>query len=202
MPSNYRLVSILFCFSKIIEKMMYGRLYKFLDSFEIFYTLQFGFRESHSTSHALLSLAETAKKSIDNGKFSCGIFLDLQKAFDTVNHKILPQKMEHYRIRRKVLDWFRSYLSGRSQYVVVNGHSSEILPITCGVPQGSVLAPFLSLIYVIDLSYVSKILKFYLFADDTSICYDSGNLITLQKTINRELRKARKWLEANILSLI
>ena len=95
----------------------------FLDSFEILYTLQFGFREFHSTSHALLSLTETIKKSIDNGKFGCGIFLDLQKAFDTVNHKILLQKLEHYGIIGKVLDWFQSYLSGRSKYVVVNGHS-------------------------------------------------------------------------------
>ena len=181
--------------------MMYERLYKFLDSFEILYTLQFGFRESRSTSPALLSLTETIKKSIDSGKFGCGIFLDLQKAFDTVNRKILLQKLEHYGIRGKVLDWFRSYLLSRSQYVVVNGHSSEMLPITSGVPQGSVLGPLLFLIYVNDLPYVSTILKFYVFADDSSIYYDSENLITLQKTVNRELRKVRKWLEANRLSL-
>ena len=129
------------------------------------------------------------------------MFQHTGKAFDTVNHNILLQKLGHYGIRGKVLDWFRSYLSSRSQYVAVNGHSSEILPITCGVPQGSVLGPLLFLIYVNDLPYVSKILKFYLFADDTSTYYDSENLISLQKTVNRELRKVRKWLEANRLSL-
>ena len=129
------------------------------------------------------------------------MIVDLQKAFDTVNHKILLQKLENYGIRGKVSDWFRSYLSDRSQYVVINGHSSEILPVTCGVPQGSVLGPLLFLIYVNDLPHVSKILKFYLFADDISIYYDSENLITLQKTANKELRKVRKWLEADRLSL-
>ena len=88
-PSNYRPVSILSVFSKIIEKLLYSRLYKFLESYEILYPFQFGFREKHSTMHALMSLTETIKDSIDNGKYGCGIFLDLQKAFDTVNHNIL-----------------------------------------------------------------------------------------------------------------
>ena len=121
-PSNYRPISVLSVFSKIIEKLMHNRLYKFLEKFELLYPLQFGFREKHSTTHALLSLTESIKHSIDNGKFGCGIFLDLQKAFDTVNHDILIKKLEHYGIRGNVLDWFRSYLRGRFQYVSVNGH--------------------------------------------------------------------------------
>ena len=200
-PSNYRPISVLSVFSKIMEKLMHNRLYKFLEKFELLYPLQFGFREKHSTTHALLSLTESIKHSIDNGKFGCGIFLDLQKAFDTVNHDILIKKLEHYGIRGNVLDWFRSYLQGRFQYVSVNGHSSDLLPISCGVAQGSVLGPLLFLIYVNDLPNISKVLQFYLFADDTSIYFESDNLLTLQKVVNRELRKVRKWLEANRLSL-
>ena len=186
--SNYRPISILSVFSKIFEKLMHQRLYKFLESFEILYPLQFGFREKHSTSHALLSLTESIKQFIDSGKVECGIFLDLQKVFDTVNHKILLDKLEHYGIRGNALKWFQSYLSGRTQYVTVNGHVSDPLPITCGVPQGSVLGP-LFLIYVNDLPNVSKIMQFYLFADDTSIYFDSDNLFNLQKIVNRELKK-------------
>ena len=200
-PSNYRPISILSVFSKIFEKLMHQRLYKFLEAFEILYPLQFGFREKHSTSHALLSLTESIKQSIDSGKVGCGIFLDLQKAFDTVNHKILLDKLEHYGIRGNALKWFQSYLSGRTQYVTVNGHVSDPLPITCGVPQGSVLGPLLFLIYVNDLPNVSKVMQFYLFADDTSIYFDSDNLFNLQKIVNRELKKVRKWLEANRLAL-
>ena len=163
--------------------------------------LQFGFREKHSTTHALLCLTQSIKHSIDNGNFDCGIFLDLQKAFDTVNHKILLQKLEHYGVRGNALNWFQSYLTGRSQYVTVNGHRSDYKPITCGVPQGSVIGPLLFLIYANDLPSVSKVLKFYLFADDTSIYFDSIDLITLQKVVNRELKKVKKWLDANRLSL-
>ena len=127
--------------------------------------------------------------------------VDLQKAFDTVNHNILVKKLEHYGVIGNVLDWFRSYLCGRSQYVTVNGHVSASLSITCGVQQGSVLGPLLFLIYVNDLPSISKILEFYLCADDTSIYFESGNLLTLQKIVNRELRKVKKWLEANRLAL-
>ena len=131
----------------------------------------------------------------------CGIFLDLQKAFDTVSHSILLQNLEHYGIRDNALQWVKSYLNERSQYVTVNGHASEMLPITCEVPQGSVLGPLLFFIYVDDLPNASKLSRFYLFADDTSIYFDSENLPTLQKIVNRELKNVRKWLEANRLVL-
>ena len=109
--------------------------------------------------------------------------------------------MYHYGIRGVSLQWFESYLSNRKQYVSVNGHTSDELPITYGVPQGSVLGPLLFLIFINDLPNVSKRLTFYLFADDTNIYFESSDLLTIQKVVNQELRKVRKWLEANRLAL-
>ena len=133
--------------------------------------------------------------------YGCGIFIDLKKAFDTVNHDILITKLEHYGVRGKSLDWFASYLKGRSQYTFCNNTSSEIKPISCGVPQGSVLGPLLFLIYINDLPNISNKLKFYLFADDTNIFYQCSNLSELQNTLNRELKKLSLWLNSNRLAL-
>ena len=133
--------------------------------------------------------------------FGCGIFIDLKKAFDTVNHKILLTKLEHYGIRGPILKWFESYLSNRSQFVYYNGVSSNILPMTCGVPQGSVLGPLLFLIYINDLPNISNKLTFFLFADDTNIYYESDNLKELEKTVNKELKLLSQWLNLNRLSL-
>ena len=199
--SNYRPISLLSVFSKITEKAMHERLYKFLEKHEILYSLQFGFRANHSINHALVSLTEAIKNSLDNKKFGCGIFIDLQKAFDTVNHEILLTKLEHYGIRGTVLDWFKSYLSDRKQYVSVIGSNSSYLSVASGVPQGSVLGPLLFLIYINDLPLSSSKLSFYLFADDTNIYCESDNLYKLQRTVNKELRKVKLWLDVNKLSL-
>ena len=132
--SNYRPISLLPIFSKIFEKIMYERLYNFLEINEILHPLQFGFRKNHSTPHTLISMTETIKKTIDNGHFGCGIFIDLKKAFDTVNLSVLLKKLDHYAVRGILLQWFDSYLAKRQQYVSINGCISDKLVITYGVP--------------------------------------------------------------------
>ena len=150
-----------------------------------------------------MQITEKIKESIDKGKFGYGIFIDLRKAFDTVNHDILLLKLEHYGIRDNMLNWFKPYLSNRKQYVFLNGESSEVKDITCGVPQGSVLVPLLFLLYINDLPNISKVLDFYLFADDTSnIYYESDNLDKLERKVNKELGKLiQLWLNVNRLFL-
>ena len=180
---------------------MYERLYKFFEKYEILYSMQFGFRTNHSTEHALVSMTEKIKSTLDSNSFGCGILVDLEKAFDTVNHSILLKKMEHYGVRGVVHQWFASYLSNREQFVSVNGHNSSLKKVSCGVPQGSVLGPLLFLIYINELPNATKSLSFFLFADDTNIYFESDDIEKLTKKINKELVKVKKWLNCTKPSL-
>ena len=199
--NNYRPISLLSIFDKIIEKLMHKILYDFLQAHNILFQNQFGFRKNNSTTFALIEITEKIKETIDNKKYGCGIFIDLRKAFDTVNHEILLRKLEHYGIRGKAQVWFKSYLTNRKQYVSSNGASSELKQITCGVPQGSCLGPLLFLIYINDLPNISEVLHFYLFADDTNIYYEAETMKELETVINKELKKLDTWLIVNRLSL-
>ena len=132
---------------------------------------QFRLREDHSTNLALLYLVDKISNSLDTGEYVLGLFLDFTKAFDTVNHAILLQKLENLGVRGILLNWFESYLSNRSQYVDHSGISSELKYIHYGVPQGSILGPLLFLLYINDLSYVYSLLFSLLFADDSNMFY-------------------------------
>ena len=138
---------------------------------------------------------------MENKNYGCGIFIDLSKAFDTVNHNILIQKLEHYGLRDTNLNWFISYLKDRSQYVFCNNISSKTKNINCGVPQGSVVGPLLFILYINDLPNISNELSFHLFVDDTNIFFKANNLDTLQTTVNREMSKLVNWLNSNRLPL-
>ena len=199
--SNYRPISLLSNLNKIFEKIMHKRLYEFLEKNECIFKNQFGFRKSHSTNHALINLTEDIRNSLDNGFISCGVFIDLRKAFDTVDHDILIKKLRHYGVRGIALDWFKSYLNNRRQFVTINGISSNELSMNYGVPQGSVLGPLLFLIYINDLNIAIQHSTVRHFADDTNLLFHNKNPKQLTKHMRIDLKNLCNWLRANKISL-
>ena len=198
---NYRPISLLSNISKLLEKLMYSRLYNFLNIYNCLSELQFGFRDKHSTCHALISITEKIREALDTGHFACGEFIDLQKAFDTVDHNILVSKLEYYGARGIVKNWFSSYLHNRKQFVTINGFKSSLKTISFGVPQGSVLGPLLFLIYINDLNLSVKNSTVHHFADDTNLLYINKSLKLICKKVNYDLKGITDWLNANRISL-
>jgi len=199
--SNYRPVSILPCFSKILERLVFNRCLSFIKKFNILNNRQFGFRAGYSTEMAITDLVDKIYNAVENNETTLSVYLDLSKAFDTINHNILLHKLECYGFRGITLEWFKNYLSDRAQYVYYNECKSNVKNITCGVPQGSILGPLLFILYVNDIVHTSSILKFVLFADDTTILYSHKNLPDKIEMINTELLKVTNWFKANKLSI-
>ena len=205
--SNYRPISLLPALSKIFEKIIYAQLFEYFQNNGLFYKSQYGFRSGHSTELAALEVIDRVVQSMDKGDIPINIYLDLSKAFDTLDHDILLDKLDHYGVKGTGHKLIKSYLQDRKQYVDIDGTKSDILPITTGVPQGSVLGPLLFIIYMNDIEGVSHLFNAILYADDTTL---SSTLTAFNinpreylngEAINNELEKINLWLKLNKLSL-
>ena len=199
--NNYRPISVISVVAKAVEKLVYNQLYEYFINNDMLTTSQHGFRPNHSTVSAILEIANKWFQNIDIGQLNGVVFLDLKKAFDTVDHGILPHKLYLYGIKGVAFNWFRSYSSNRKQYCQVNDHLSNPLEMICGIPQGSILGPLLFLIYVNDLPNCLKYTKCNMFADDTQIDASSNNIESIANTLNADLANVSDWMKANKLSL-
>ena len=180
---------------------MYERIVTFLNANNILYKFQFGFRPKHSPYFALITLIDKLAAAIGNRDYAIGVFLDSSKAFDTVNHSNLLDKLYHYGIRGCAHSWFKSYLSNKHQFVTYNGMLSDKQMIRCSVPQGSILGPLLFVTYINHLSSACDHSQSFLCADDTYLFLSGSSICQLQQNMESDLMNIAEWLKANKLSL-
>ena len=201
---NYRPVSLLPAFSKILEKFVFNKITSYMNNTNLFYEHQYGFRAGHSTIHPIIDLLNTCSIAGNHTpkQLTASILCDLSKAFDVINHDILIRKLDNYGIRGIVKDWLINYLKDRQQFVEFGNAKSRYCQIECGVPQGSILGPLLYLIYVNDIgNCVSTESHILSFADDTTLVMSDANPLTLFQNVNIEVAKLYSWFCANRLSL-
>ena len=177
----------------MFERVVFNQIHEYFNLHNLYYGNQYGFRKGHSTELAILEVIDRVTLSLDIGVTPINIYLDLSKAFDTLNHDILLHKLKHYGIHGISLDLFISYLSRRQQYVDYNGTKSNLQNITTGVPQGSILGPLLFIIYINGIAHSSKKFDFIIYADDTTLC-STLNRNTNIHSINTELNNITEWL--------
>ena len=199
---NYRPISCLPLINTIIEKLLHKRFIDYLESNDILFPDQYGFRKNHSTSDAVLKLLDKIYDGYNRDQFLGTVMLDLSKAFDTVDHGILMSKLYNYGFRGTVYNLIKSYLTDRKQYVHCNKTTSDILSVKIGVPQGSVLGPLFFLIYVNDMmSAVVDSASIIQYADDTTLYCSKSNINDLCRCLSTNLSKIKMWLDSNYLSL-
>ena len=199
--SNYRPIPVLSCFAKILEPIMYNRLYQYLTENEIFYSKQFGFQTGHSTEQAIVQLIDQILESFDYNKYTLSVFINLPKAFNTVDHSIILKKLELYGLTDQNHSWFKNYLSNRRQLIQTNDEeNTELEKITCGASQGSVLGPPLFLQYVNDLKNAANLLDPIIYADYTKLFLTHKDSC-FSETVNLQLERINQWFISNKLSL-
>lgn len=199
--SNYRPVSILPVLSKALEKLILKRLTNFERKFQLLHDSQYGFRKGFSTEYALMAQKEYIYQQFEQGNVVLGLFVDFTKAFDHINHKLLIEKLERYGIRGTAGSLIQSYLQHRNQIVSLGGCNSDSLSIVAGVPQGSILGPFLFNIYINDIVNISSNVKFIIYADDTNIFLTGKSVNELITHANLLLIRLEKWTRENGLKI-
>ena len=173
---------------------------EFIDKYNILYKFQSGFRKYHSTDFCLSYLTDKISKGFDSGLLTGVILIDLQKAFDTIDHNILLQKMSSLEISREVIDWYKSYLSSRKFHVNVHGKFSASADLRCGVPQGSIVGPLLFLLYIKDIPQSVDCDQF-LYADDTCLLFQHKDLERIKEELTKTFSNICDWFVDNKLSI-